>query len=304
MVELIGVLGFSLAGASVISNDALQTLGSFMNSNSKIKWYWLWAFAALILILTLGYGQLTGDMAFGRLNKIPYIEPTIWHALAPLTLLFLTKKGIPVSTSFLVLSAFASSVVIEKMFLKSVFGYVLAAIVAYVLWLVISKIIDETTKAVRYAKAWKIAQWSSTGFLWSMWLTQDHANVAVFLPRGHSNLEAAAMIAFYLGVLAWVFYKKGGKIQNVIRNKTSTKFVRSCTIIDLVYAFLLLYFKMYNDLPLSTSFVFLGLLAGRELALNKTLYKKTFPVIAKDAGKLAFGIGISLAMVFLIQYLK
>ena len=132
MVELIGVLGFSLAGASVISNDALQTLGSFMNSNSKIKWYWLWAFTALILILTLGYGQLTGDMAFGRLNKIPYIEPTIWHALAPLTLLFLTKKGIPVSTSFLVLSAFASSVVIEKMFLKSVFGYVLAAIVAYV----------------------------------------------------------------------------------------------------------------------------------------------------------------------------
>ena len=42
-----------------------------------------------------------------------------------LILLVLTRVGIPVSTSFLVLSAFASFV-LEKMLVKSIMGYALA----------------------------------------------------------------------------------------------------------------------------------------------------------------------------------
>ena len=110
-----------------------------------------------------------------------------------------------------------------------------------------------------------------------------------------------------MGVLGYVFKSGGGKIQKLLISKTSTKFIRSATIIDLVYAFLLLYFKQYNNIPMSTTFVFVGMLAGRELALNtymnkKITIKKAFPLIGKDFLKLLLGISISVAIVIVIQY--
>ena len=41
-------------------------------------------------------------------------------------LLLLTRIGVPVSTSFLVLSAFASTFILEKMLMKSMMGYAVA----------------------------------------------------------------------------------------------------------------------------------------------------------------------------------
>ena len=51
------------------------------------------------------------------------IEPQWYHAVAPAILLVLTRVGIPVSTSFLVLSRFASAFVLEKMLVKSIMCY-------------------------------------------------------------------------------------------------------------------------------------------------------------------------------------
>ena len=61
------------------------------------------------LVFQLFFGG--GDIADGKLNKIPYPESGIqwWHALPPIVLLFLTRFGIPVSTAFLVLAVFALS---------------------------------------------------------------------------------------------------------------------------------------------------------------------------------------------------
>ena len=303
-MELVSLLGFLLAGYAVIANDSVQTLGTWINSNSKTKWYWLWLFASFVLVGTLLSGYLMGDISHGRLDKIPQVQVMWYHALAPLALLLLTRKGIPVSTSFLVLSAFASAIVLEKMLIKSVVGYLLAAIVAYLVWLIVSRVIDETTKPTRNEKAWRTAQWASTGFLWYTWLAHDIANIMVFLPRDLSAIQVGSIIFFFVAVLGLVFYRKGGKIQEIVINKKNTRYVRSATIIDLVYALLLLYFKQYNNIPMSTTFVFVGLLAGRELALNGSLYKKSFPIITKDLGKLLLGMGVSLAIVFLIQNLK
>ncbi len=55
----------------------------------------------------------------------------------------LTRVGIPVSTTFLVLSAFASTVILEKVLLKSIVGYAIAASAAYAVWFVVSKYINE-----------------------------------------------------------------------------------------------------------------------------------------------------------------
>lgn len=311
MIELFTTIGFILAGYSVIANDSVQTLGTWIASNrEKFKWTTLWAAAAGVLVLTLTYGwYFEGhDISFGRLDKIPYKAPQWYHAIAPLALVLLTRRGIPVSTSFLVLSAFASTFVLEKMLFKSIMGYGLAAIVAYALWLVISRFVNEKEDVSKGSKKfWRTFQWLSTGFLWFTWLSHDVANIAVFLPRELEWYQLILVIVFFVIGLGYIFYKQGGAIQQIVLDKQSTKYVRSATLIDLVYAFLLLYFKQLNNIPMSTTWVFVGLLCGRELALNTGVTKKgnlktIFPIVAKDFLKLIVGLLVSVAIVLAIHY--
>ena len=305
-------VGFLFAAYSVVANDSVQTLGTWIASNSqKFKWYWLWIAASSVLLFTLWYGWLAneGDISFGRLNKIPWVEPQWYHALAPLILLALTRVGIPVSTTFLVLSAFASTFILEKMLVKSIMGYAIAAVVAYVLWFIIERLIDEKADRVKEknVKYWRVGQWCTTGFLWYTWLSHDLANIAVFLPRvvpiGWMVFASSIFIIF----LGYMFYEKGGKIQKIILEKTGTRYVRSATIIDLVYAFILLFFKQYNDIPMSTTWVFVGLLCGRELAISTIMqdykFKYVFPIIAKDFIKMLVGLLVSIGIVLLIHYI-
>ena len=311
MTELFTIVGFTLAGFSVIANDSVQTLGTWIASNrEKFKWTTLWAAASTVLIFTIVYGWYSGggDISYGRLTKIPYIEPQWYHAVAPLALVLLTRRGIPVSTSFLVLSAFASTFVLEKMLMKSIMGYGLAAMVAYVLWLIISRFVNEKEDVSPGSKKfWRAFQWLSTSFLWYTWLSHDVANIAVFLPRQLTVVQLIIVIAFFVAGLAYIFYKQGGAIQQIVMDKQSTKYVRSATMIDLVYAFLLLYFKELNNIPMSTTWVFVGLLCGRELALNTGLTKKgnlksIFPIVAKDFLKLIVGLLVSVSIVLAIHY--
>jgi phosphate/sulfate permease len=68
----------------------------------------------------------------------------------------------------------------------------------------------------------------------------------------------------------------------------------------------LYYFKELNDLPMSTTWVFVGLLCGRELAIaahHKTNFRKyVFPIIGKDFLKMIFGLAISAGIVLGIHY--
>ena len=301
------VVGFLLASYSVVANDSVQTLGTFIASNSeKFKWYYLWGPASSVLLFTLWYGWSMngGDISFGRLNKIPYKEIQWYHATAPAALLLLTRVGIPVSTSFLVLSAFASTFILEKMLIKSVMGYALAAVVAYGLWFVVARWIDEKNDPVKEKNKvkWRVAQWCSTGFLWYTWLSHDLANIAVYLPRQLSVEWMLFISVVFTSLLAWIFWEKGGKIQKIVLDKQHTRYVRSATIIDLVYAFILLYFKQYNDIPMSTTWVFVGLLCGREFAIatisdGAYKLKHVFPIVGKDFLKMMLGLFVSVGIV-------
>ena len=131
----IGLVGFVLAAYSVIANDSAQTLGTFIASNKDTAWWKPWLYMASIMVLTLGYAWGTGDIAYGRLDAIPFPETFQWyHGLAPILLLGLTRFGVPVSTTLLTLSVFSSTFVLEKIIVKSAVGYGLAAVVAYALW--------------------------------------------------------------------------------------------------------------------------------------------------------------------------
>ncbi len=305
-------IGFLLASYSVIGNDSVQTLGTFIASNTRIfKWYWLWLAASVVLAFTIAYGWYThdGDISYGRLDRIPPIEIQWYHAAAPALLVLLTRTGIPVSTTFLVLSVFASTVVLEKMLMKSVVGYGVAAITAYVLWIVLSKFINEKFNTVKkgHRVYWRTAQWCATGFLWFSWLSHDMANIAVYLPRQLPVEMLIGVIAILVFWLAVIFRTKGGKIQKIILEKTGSRFIRSATIIDLIYACLLVFFKDWNNIPMSTTWVFVGLLTGRELAIA-TVHRKeyklgyVFPLIGKDFLKMMVGLGVSVALVLAIHY--
>ena len=175
----------------------------------------------------------------------------------------LTRYGVPVSTSFLVLSAFASTFVLEKMLMKSIMGYGIAALFAYGAWYVISRWMDETAPVKEEHKNyWRIAQWLATGGLWWTWLSHDMANIAVFLPRQVPvDLMFLVSVVFVVG-LFFMFRERGGKIQEIVLEKHNTRYVRSATLIDLFYWLCLYFFKELNDIPMSTTWVFVGMLAG------------------------------------------
>lgn len=306
-------LGFALACYAVIGNDSIQTIGTFLASNKKKHWAIIWAYLGAILTFVLLYGWYTngGDVSYGRLSKIPAQVVQWWHIAPILVLLFLTRFGIPVSTTFMALSIFTGSVVLEKIIMKSLVGYGVAFAATFLLWIFISRfekyVLSDKGQKNEPHPIWTAAQWLSTGFLWTQWLMQDLANIYVFVPRTVPGWMIGLSLIWLLALLAFMIKEKGGKIQRIVLAKTNTIDIRSATIIDLVYGLILYYFKGINNLPMSTTWVFLGTLAGRELILTLLLKHKerkhTKRDIFTDLGKATVGILISVGLALAGKYL-
>jgi len=292
------VLGFGFAAYSVVANDSVQTLGTFIASNGGRGWCVLWLGASVVLVVTLVGGWLMngGDISYGRLDLIPLAEPFRWqHMVAPLALVVLTRFGIPVSTTFLVLSVFASSAVIGEMLVKSFLGYAVAMASAFAVWRGLGVVLDESAPVV-HDRMWTGLQWVTTAVLFSTWLSHDLANIAVYLPRELSFYTLVVCAVVLVSGLGFMFYHRGGRIQRIVLEKTGTRYVRSATIIDFFYALVLLVFREVSNVPMSTTWVFVGLLAGREFAVKRQ--GQVFPVVAKDFSKMMVGLAVSVAIVW------
>ena len=306
---LIMWIGFILAGYAVVGNDSIQTLGTFLSSNEEKPWYVLWGFAGSILAATLIYGWYSygGDVSYGRLEKYAFVEDMTWpYLLPPLVLMLLTRTGIPVSTSFLVLTFFKPKGLWD-MTEKSILGYALAFCVAIIVWQLVTKALDkrfiDNKITASQKRNWTILQWGSTGFLWGQWLIQDFANIYVYLPRALTGMEIALSLGILLAMLAFIFYTKGGNIQKIVREKTNTTDIRSATIVDFIYGILLLFFKEFSNVPMSTTWVFLGLLAGREIAIRYTIELIKEPSDLKKAPLWHYaGMALNVVILLLIGY--
>lgn len=388
-IEIFAIIGFIFAAYAVVGNDALQTLGTFINSNRRLHWTILFGFAAAILVLTFTYGWVVngGDPSYDRLtntDKYPVIPVQWYHILPPLVLLVITRLGIPVSTSFMVLTIFASVGGLASMIEKSLMGYGLAFVVGAGLYVVINKTLErhfeenpvesfiprgliliggslfliisqfliswkDMLEAVGESRAddtvanidptplfelftnmftesnsllillgivlafeiianiltqtnrrlyWVTVQWVTTGYLWSVWLIQDFANIFVFLPREINAVQGFGAMAIITVLLGYTFANRGGPVQKILQTKSNVTDIRSATIIDFLYASLLFFFKELSDLPMSTTWVFLGLIAGREYAFAFTHKVITwmdavFDTFA-DLGKAFLGLVISI----------
>lgn len=330
-VPLLALVGFLFASYAIVANDVIQTLGTFLSSNSKRPWIVLWAFASSIIVAVMIYGWFAydGDIAFGRLNRIPFPETGVqwWHVLPPLVLLVLTRFGIPVSTTFLVLTIFtlsggaATEGVLGDMLLKSFMGYLVAFAAGALVFLVIARFFERwvaRTHGQPISPFWFVAQWCSTAFLWAQWLMQDLANIFIFLPRETVlAADGSVQVTFSLGLVVFatllmialhgiIFATRGGEIQKIVLTKTNTVDPRSATFVDLIYAFILLYFKELNDVPMSTTWVFLGLLAGREIAITyvASLRSKGEAMfdVATDIGRAGIGLAVSVAMAVALPF--
>lgn len=307
-------IGFFFAAYSAIANDSIQTIGTFLASNADKKWWMLWLWIGGIFVVTVTYSWVVydGDVTYQRLTSRGFEEaPASFKFLqvaAPLFLLIITRLRMPVSTTFLLLSAFATQPEgIFDVLNKSLSGYFIAFAVAIIVWLGLSKYLNKlfTGKPGKY---WTPVQWVVSGLLWAVWLMQDAANIAVYLPRSlemSGFLVFTGFIFFGLGIL---FYLRGDKIQQIVTEKSYITDVRSATVIDGVYAVILYYFKSVSVVPMSTTWVFIGLLAGREIAMSITDSKgkgrpisNSFRLIIKDASYAMIGLIISIVIAVAIN---
>jgi hypothetical protein len=307
-------LGFFFAAYSAIANDSIQTIGTFLASNADKKWWILWLWIGGIFVITVSYSWFAydGDVTYQRLTSKGFSEaPTSFKFLqvaAPLFLLIITRLRMPVSTTFLLLSAFATEPEgIINVLTKSLSGYFIAFGVAILIWMGLSKYLNKLFKG-EAGSFWMPLQWVVSGCLWAVWLMQDAANIAVYLPRSLEVSGFLVFVGFIFFGLGILFYMRGDKIQRIITEKSYITDVRSATVIDGVYAVILYYFKAVSVVPMSTTWVFIGLLAGREVAMSLTDSKgkgrplsNTFKLIAKDASYAMIGLVISIVIAVAIN---
>ena len=308
--EVLMIVGFLLGSYSIVGNDAIQTLGTFLSSNDHRPWWVLWLFAGSILTVVLVYGWMAhSDVSYGRLQAIPVPDHFSWiYCVPPFVLLLLTRWGIPVSTTFLTLTIFAPKA-LPSMLIKSLSGYATAFVAAILIYRLVTRGLESRFNRTDGPTSpwWTVAQWCSTGFLWSQWLIQDLANIYVFLPRELSAGWFTASIVVMLALLAFIFYTHGGAIQKVVLTKTNTTDIRSATFVDLIYGIVLLLFKEVSQLPMSTTWVFVGLLAGREIAIawneKHRSRQEVSRLVLSDLAKIIIGLVVSIALAYLLPKL-
>lgn len=357
MCELLMIVGFILASYSAVGNDSIQTLGTFLCSNEKKPWWILWIWISGIMLITLIFGWYVnnGDPAFGRLSasgkNIPHPQDLgfvfSWlYVIPPVALVLLTRSGIPVSTTLLLLTSFKGIVatqqgkssdealqIFESMMTKSLVGYGIAFFVGLAIFFLVLHVlekrihlanqIDDAVSSKQHHPYWTIFQWLSTGFLWSMWLIQDLANIFVYLPRQLGFVGMLCAVISMVLIQGYIIRNRGGKIQRVVTYKTNTLDIRSATFIDLIYGLILLFFKVDyipnlleanglttpwpTNLPMSTTWVFLGLLAGREIGIALRLRhrgkKKVAQLVLSDAGKATFGCLVAVVIALVLPRL-
>ena len=305
-------VGFLLAAYSTVANDSIQTVGTFIASNEHRPWWVLWLFIGGVFLATIAWGwavaEPVGDVSYGRLSTPAYSQTpqsfNFFQVAAPIFLLILTRLRMPVSTTFLILSCFASEVKgVTDVLLKSFAGYGVAFVLGGVVFAATARLFTRFRDRPAHP-LWVPAQWLSTATLWASWIMQDMANLAVYLPRQLSFTEYlifSTVIFLGLGIL---FYLRGDKIQRVVSEKSSVVDIRAATLVDFVYAFILFGFVRISTIPMSTTWVFIGLLAGRELALilmraGDRPMREGLKLVGRDALFATIGLVVSIVIAFL-----
>jgi hypothetical protein len=112
-----------------------------------------------------------------------------------------------------------------------------------------------------------------------------------------------------LYTLASVLSNKSNKMQEILSSKKNANNLKINVLINLLFSAILFIFKIISNISIATTFVFLGILAGKEVAIafsesdifGKT-YKKTILTVLRDINKCILGVCVSLAFVIFINF--
>ena len=311
-------LGVFFTMFSTMSNDSVQTLGTFITSNSKTSWLKMWLYIAILFIITLLLAWFLNDyrLDFNKLVLIPYHNDNdFMHYVPPILLIILTYYKIPVSSTFLILSVFASQRAISIVLLKTLIGYTIGFGISYLLWRIILKffkILLSNEGTEKRLRIWKKLQWLSTGILWVSWLTNNTSNIVVYLPRAFSVHDLILFLILGILFIGFTFYNHGGPIQKIVSEKKDITNIRSTSIINISFAFVIILLNKVSSAPMATTWVFIGILAGREWCIAqlendgvltlKERYKRARKLIFKDLILAGLGIAISLTFAMINNF--
>ncbi|MDX1957786.1 MAG: hypothetical protein SFU98_04385 [Leptospiraceae bacterium] len=303
----LGWIAFFISAFSVAGNDAIQTIGTFIESKrtTPLVLKALMICGLLFIVHIYAWRMDDREIHFHRLDSFKEVSDfNLLQLLAPVVLMIVTRLKAPISTTFLILSLFGGQN-IDKMLTKSFLGYGIAFLSAMIVWGILCYVdrqeyVDSNEEDDPASeKLWGKLQWLSTACLWIAWLLQDTANIAVFLPRKLSVTEFVFGIGAISVALIIILYTNGGSIQEIVSEKSDISSAKAGTIVDLVYAGILLLFQLGSKMPMSTTWVFLGLLAGREIILHILTHKdkpylETFRQVGKDVILASLGITVSI----------
>jgi len=312
---------FAITSYGLIINDSIQTLGVFITANAyRTKSVVMWCFISMIFFITMWASWMLydGDISYGRLQKKGFDKEittiSFFQILAPIALLIVTRIGIPVSTTFFLLSAFVTKPeVIEEMVRKSFFSYLLAFFGALVLWSLVLLFTDQKNKKRPPHPYWFALQWLSTGLLWNAWLMQDGSNMGVCLPRSLSLHQFLVLVSFVLVLLMVLFTPLGGNMKRIVNQKTGITDIRAATGVNSFYMLMLFAFTAWekDKTPISTTWMFIGLLGGRELASGiflkhkkrskKQSILKSIYLIVRDLNYILVGLVVSIGLSIVVN---
>jgi hypothetical protein len=113
-----------------------------------------------------------------------------------------------------------------------------------------------------------IVETMASCYLWVGWLQQDVSSFSVYVDRSLPMSVLIFTCIWIFLLLGLVAYTRGERVQTIVTQKFNASNIKECAIIDFTYGTILYYFKTLNKLPMSTTWTFLGLLAGRELGIT------------------------------------
>ena len=147
-----------------------------------------WLFIGGIFIATISYSWVTysGDVSYGRLASKGFDQTLLVFNVANCGPYFSAHYYSHENARFY--NFFITHIIFNKRqkcigrTIQNIYWLFSCVFLSIFYLVVVSRLIEKWATGEPHPM-WRIAQWCSTGMLWSVWLMQDAANIAVFLPR-------------------------------------------------------------------------------------------------------------------------
>lgn len=298
---------------AILENNSFQIFGTLLSSNKNKPIYKLFLFIFLIFFTTLIFGWIinNGRLDFNRLLQFNYNgDIGIKSIIPPLLLFALSYKKIPVSATFILLSGFATKNTVDSMITKTAASYLLSFIIGYYIWYVLDKKFNDKISEFDEKRTffWNNVQLISNVILIIFWIMSNNGGLIVSLPRNFNMLNFLVYLLFCAISISYIVFSRGGKLQKSIMNaKKGLNNPKTNSIINIIFSLIIFVFQHISSTPVATTWSFIGLLSGRELALsmkkNGYISKTTILKILKDLSVLIYGLIVTFVYIFIFKFI-